>query len=143
MLSRRTSFSRSYGENPYIGYDDVINPPFLSDGPRTPSELPAMAHVITMDLDGEAVAYPYGTLDKVQVVNDNVGSQAIVVLWASGTASALGTETIAGGREIGSATAFPRLLTGLLPGFDGICGRTYYRSGYRERVEHTWQGCIG
>ena len=123
VLSRETGFSRSYSENPYIGYDDVRNPPFLYNGPRTPGELPPMARVLTLDLDGEAVAYPYETLEKVQVVNDVVGGQPIVVLWASGTASALDTESIANGRNIGSTTAFSRLLNGLLLGFKVIDDR--------------------
>ncbi len=32
MLSRDTGVARNYGRNPYPGYDDIDNPPFLFDG---------------------------------------------------------------------------------------------------------------
>lgn len=110
VLSRETGFSRSYGLNPYTGYDDVNNPPFLYDGPQTPGVLPPVARVLTVDLDGDAVAYPYETLEDVQIVNDVVGGQPIAVFWAEGTASALDTGSIAGGRDVGSAAAYSRVL---------------------------------
>jgi hypothetical protein len=64
VLSRDTGISRSYGENPYAGYDDVNNPPFLYRGPETPGVLPPVARVLTVDLEEEAVAYPYEVLEK-------------------------------------------------------------------------------
>jgi hypothetical protein len=36
--------------------------------------------VLAIDLNGEAVAYPYETLEKVAVVNDTVGSEAVVII---------------------------------------------------------------
>ena len=44
---------------------------------------------IAVDLEGEAVAYPYNVLSEVSVVADTVGSQEIVVFWEEGTTSAL------------------------------------------------------
>jgi hypothetical protein len=121
VLSRETGFPRSYGDNPYVGYDDVNNPPFLYRGPETPGELPPVARVLTVDLGGEAVAYPYDVLQQVSVVNDTVGGEAIVVLWAVGTASALDTGTVAGGHDVGAANAYARTLDGqtLTFTFDG------------------------
>jgi hypothetical protein len=113
VLSRQTGFSRSYGQNPYAGYDDVNNPPFLYDGPQTPGVLPPVARVLTVDLNGETVAYPYETLEDIQVVNDSVGDQPITIFWAAGTASALDSGTIASGRDVGTAAAFSRELDGL------------------------------
>ena len=112
VLSRDTGFDRPYGENPYLGYDDVNNPPFLYRGPETPGVLPPVARVLTIDLNGEAVAYPYTVLQKVGVVNDMVGGKDVVVLWAAGTASALDAGTVAGGRDVGAATAYARTLDG-------------------------------
>ena len=112
VLSRETGFNRAYGDNPYVGYDDVNRPPFLYRGPDTPGELPPVARVLTIDLNGEAVAYPYDVLQQVQVVNDVVGGTNIVVLWAMGTASALDAGTVAGGRDVGAANAFARDLDG-------------------------------
>jgi len=112
VLSRETGYSRSYGRNPYTGYDNINNPPFLYDGPETPGVLPPMARVLTVDLNGEAVAYPYDALQQVQVVNDQVGGQAIAVFWTAGTASALDSSSVAGGRDVGAANAFNRVLDG-------------------------------
>ena len=80
VLSRETGYNRSYGRNPYTGYDDVDNSPFLYVGPETPGALPPVARVLTVDLKGETVAYPYLTLEDVQVVNDEVGGQPVVVI---------------------------------------------------------------
>jgi hypothetical protein len=110
VLSRETGYDRSYGQNPYAGYDNVSNPPFLYDGPQTPGVLPPVTRVLTVDLNGEAVAYPYEALEDVRVVNDTVGGQPIAVFWAQGTASALDTDSIAGGRDVGSADAYSRVL---------------------------------
>jgi hypothetical protein len=67
VLSRDTGFQRNYGQNPYAGYDDVNNTPFLYQGPQTPGKLPPVARVLTVDLKGEAVAYPYEVLQQVGV----------------------------------------------------------------------------
>ncbi|TEU00250.1 MAG: DUF3179 domain-containing protein, partial [Dehalococcoidia bacterium] len=104
VLSRETGYSRDYGRNPYAGYDDVNNSPFLYRGPETPGALPPMARVVTVDLNGEAVGYPYDVLQEVHVVNDIVGGVPIVVLWAPGTASALDALSVAGGDDVGAAT---------------------------------------
>ncbi len=58
VLSRETGYTRSYGNNPYAGYDDINNTPFLYDGPTPPGQLLPMARVLTVELNGEAVAYP-------------------------------------------------------------------------------------
>ena len=110
VLSQETGYNRPYGQNPYTGYDDLNNHPFLFDGPQTPGVLPPVARVLTIDLNNEAVAYPYETLAKVNVVNDVVGGQPVVVFWAAGTASALDTSLVASGRDVGSAAAYSRVV---------------------------------
>ncbi|NUM44639.1 MAG: DUF3179 domain-containing protein [Anaerolineales bacterium] len=121
VLSRETGFNRAYGRNPYAGYDNVNNPPFLYDGPTTPDVLPPVARVLTVDLNGEAKAYPYDVLQEAGVVNDTVGGQDLVVFWSPGTASALDDGTVAGGRDVGTANAFARAVDGqfLTFTFDG------------------------
>jgi hypothetical protein len=61
---------------------------------------------LTIDLAGEAVAYPYEILEKVRVVNDTVADQEIVVIWEPGTASALDAGSIAAGRTLVQPTLF-------------------------------------
>lgn len=111
VLSRETGHLRDYGRNPYFGYDDINQTPFLFDG-ITPDQLPPMARVLTVDLHEEAVAYPYETLREKNVINDTVGGEAIVMFWAEGTASALDTSNIPEGRDVGAAVAYSRLLDG-------------------------------
>ena len=109
VLSRDTDHPRNYGRNPYYGYDDINQTPFLYDG-TTPNQLPPMARVLTVDLNGEAVAYPYDVLSELKVINDRVGGEEMVVFWAEGTASALDTSNIPEGREVGAVVAYSRLL---------------------------------
>jgi Protein of unknown function (DUF3179) len=112
VLSRETGHSRDYGRNPYPGYDDINASPFLYDGPATPDTLPATARVLTVDLDGEAVAYPYQRLAEAGAINDTVAGQPIVVLWQAGTASALDSDSIPAGRDVGATAAYQRNVAG-------------------------------
>jgi hypothetical protein len=110
VLSRETGYARNYGINPYAGYDSIDTIPFLYRGPETPGILPAVARVLTVDLNGEAVAYPYEVLEQVGVVNDRVGGVEIAVFWQPGVASALDSVSIARGEDVGTAAAYARQL---------------------------------
>ena len=112
VLSRETGFARNYGRNPYAGYDNINSSPFLFKGPRTPDQLPAMARVTTVELNGEAVAYPNDVLQEVGVVNDTVGGVDVVVFWQPGLASALDSSSIAAGQDVGASGVFERTLNG-------------------------------
>ncbi len=112
VLSQDTGFPRSYGRNPYAGYDDVSNSPFLYDGPQTPDQLPPMARITTVELNDDAVAYPNDILKEVKVVNDTVGGVDIVVFWQPGVASALDSSSIATGQDVGATGIFERTLNG-------------------------------
>lgn len=112
VLARETGFDRPYGNNPYVGYDDVNSTPFAYDGPPTPGRLLPVERVLAVELGGERVAYPYQTLSGLEVVNDTVGGTDLVVFWAAGTASALDSAAIADGRDVGTATAFERTVEG-------------------------------
>ncbi len=110
VLSRETGFSRSYGRNPYPGYDDIDRPPFLYDGPETPGVLPAVARILAVEIGNETVAYPYDVLSDVKAVNDRVGEEDIVIFWSPGTASALDETNISEGEDVGSAVAYARVV---------------------------------
>ena len=114
VLSRETGFSRAYGNNPYVGYDNINSSPFLFDGPITPGQLPPMARIATVDLNGEAVAYPNDVLEQVRVVNDTVGGIDLVVIWQPGLASVLDSGSLADGRDVGVNAVFERELEGLM-----------------------------
>ncbi len=117
VLSRDTGNPRNYGRNPYYGYDDIAQTPFLFNG-STPNQLLPMARVLTVDLNGEAVTYPYDVLREVNVINDTVSGNDVVIFWAEGTASALDTNNIPEGREVGSAVAYSRVLEGTTLDFE-------------------------
>ena len=108
VLSTETGTFRAYGQNPYVGYDDVSNTPFLYRGPETPGQLRPMTRVLAIERNGDVVAFSYGTLEQLRVVNESVGGEEVVVLWESGTSSALDSSGIAFGRDVGSANAFSR-----------------------------------
>lgn len=111
VLSRETGYSRDYGRNPYFGYDDINQSPFLFNG-VTPNQLPPMARVLTLDIKNETVAYPYDVLSKASVINDIIGGETIVIFWNKGTASALDTGDISEGRDVGAAVAYSRQIDG-------------------------------
>ncbi|MBI2303308.1 MAG: DUF3179 domain-containing protein [Chloroflexi bacterium] len=111
VLSKNTGHSRSYGRNPYVGYDDIDQPPFLYQGPAD-GRLKPMERVVTVALGREAVAYPYSVLEKEKVIHDEVGGRGLVVLFKKGTASALDTEAIPQGRDVGATGVFDRVVDG-------------------------------
>lgn len=123
VLSRETGFQRDYGRNPYAGYDDVDNHPFLYQGPVTPGQLLPMERVLTVEHAGEAVAYPYPELARSRVINDSVGGRPVVVLWTSGTASALDAAQVADGRDVGTGSAFEGRVDGQALTFQAERGR--------------------
>ena len=111
VLSQETGFRRPYGQNPYAGYDNINSSPFLFRE-ATPDELPPMARVTTVELNGEAVAYPEEVLQDVGVVNDTAGGVEVAVFWQEGLASALDSSAIAAGRDVGATAVFERTLDG-------------------------------
>jgi len=109
VLSRDTGHTRAYGNNPYAGYDDIDNAPFLFDGPDN-GRLPPLARVIAVKLSDGARAYPTHVTRDRGVIHDAIGDQPVVVFHAEGAVTALGEAVIAEAREVGSTGVFdPRL----------------------------------
>ena len=78
VLSKETGYTRSYGRNPYAGYGNISENPFLFDG--VPDErLRAMERVVTVALDGVDVAYSYTVLSELGAINDSQGGQDLVL----------------------------------------------------------------
>ncbi len=111
VVSQETGFNRSYGSNPYAGYDDINSPAFLFDG-VVDGRLPPKERVITFEIGGESVAYPFSELSQVKVVNDTVNDEAIVVFWQAGTRSALDKDSIADSQDIGAANVLESTVDG-------------------------------
>jgi hypothetical protein len=110
VLSRDTGFNRPYGRNPYAGYDRSPSP-FLFAG-RPDPRLEATERVVTVDLNDEFVAYPYGVLAEAHVVADQVGGEDVVVFWQGGTTSALDQSNIADSKDVGAAAVYSPIVDG-------------------------------
>ena len=111
VLSRETGFHRRYGENPYVGYDDLRGRPYRHFFSRAPDgRLPAMERVVAIEIGTTPTAYPFSFLSTTRVVNDVIEDHPIVVVWAPGTASALDKGRLADGRDVGSSNVFDRRL---------------------------------
>jgi uncharacterized protein DUF3179 len=137
VLNRDTGHSRRYGINPYPGYDDVDRPPFLFEG-EVDGRLAAMERILGVKAGDEAVAFPYLRLqeiatDGVAAVDAEVGDQPVVILWRSGTASALDSSDIASSKDVGSVAAFSRRVDGRTLSFTVAGGRIVDRE-----TETTW-----
>jgi uncharacterized protein DUF3179 len=112
VLSRHTGYSRSYGSNPYTGYDNVDASPFLYRGPTTDRRLRPMDRVVTISAGAENVAYPFSLLERLHVINDTAGGRPITVFFVPGVTSTLDDSNIAASRDIGTAAVFDRRLNG-------------------------------
>ncbi len=112
VLTRETGFTRSYGRNPYTGYDS-LRQPFLFSG-ELDERLPALERVLGLELaeDETFVAYSFSALSEVQVVNDTVAGRELVVFWQAGAVSALDAGQIDQSRDVGVAVLFERTLDG-------------------------------
>ena len=132
VLSRRTGYQRSYGQNPYAGYDSLDASPFLYRGPKD-TRLRPMERVVTVSIGAEDVAYPFGALERVHVVNDTVGGRPIAVFFERGVTSALDQPNIPASRDIGTAAVFERTIDGKILTFTWTAGRIEDR-----QIGSTW-----
>ncbi len=105
VLSQDTGFVRRYGSNPYIGYDNVNEFPFLYSGDLD-DRLPPMARVLGFQLEGASLAISLDKLIESQTVNVVLNEIPVVAFWKAGTSSAVEAATLAGGRDVGTTGVF-------------------------------------
>jgi Protein of unknown function (DUF3179) len=105
VLSRDTGHERDYGRNPYPGYDDIDSPAFLFEG-EVDGRLAAKELVVGIERGGDAVAVRTDELADAGALEVDVGGNRLVVWLDAGTASALDTGSVAGGRDVGSTGVF-------------------------------------
>lgn len=113
VLSRETGHKREYGRNPYVGYDDIANRPFLFRG-KLDGRLTPMEKLVTVSVtQGEGQidkAYPHSITRKQRVIHDRLGTQPLVIFHADGALSALDQAEISTSRQAGSVGVFdPRV----------------------------------
>jgi hypothetical protein len=100
VLTRETGVPRSYGSNPYAGYDDVSSPPFFATKNSGDARLQPKERVVFLEHGTQTAAIPHSTLERKQVVRVRLGSLTYVVTARAPVASALDDGTIAKGRKV-------------------------------------------
>ncbi len=93
VMAQPTGFGRNYGANPYVRYDSS-NRPFLYSGEMPPHDIPALARVVRV---GDQ-AWPLTRLSEVGELTES----AITFSWTEGQASALDSQQIGSGKEVGN-----------------------------------------
>ena len=111
VLSRDTGHRRNYGSNPYVGYDEVGQSPFLFFG-EPDDRLLATERVAAVTVGGDAAAFPFTFLEEERVVNYPLGGEELAVFFKPGARSALDQHSIAESREVGATGIFQRELNG-------------------------------
>ena len=93
MVMAEPDFSRNYGVNPYVQYDSS-NRPFLFSGEMPPHNIPALARVVRV---GDA-AWP---MTRIAVAGE-IAENDVVLSWSAGQSSALDSQVIGLGRDVGT-----------------------------------------
>ena len=107
----RPGFGRPYGDNPYVNYDVPDSQPFLFRQETDP-RLPPKLRVAAVEINGDAVAFPYSVLAEERVVQYEVGGEEVVVFFEFGTTSALGRRSIRNAEDVGATGVFHPMLDG-------------------------------
>jgi hypothetical protein len=118
----KLGFNRDYGRNPYTGYDDPENTPFLFRG-ALDDRAAAMQRVVGIEYEGSSAAFAIETVSggEGRATPVVVGGSGLVVFWVAGQASALDDGQVSGGRDVGSSAVFIPSVGGrdLTIAFDG------------------------
>lgn len=109
VLTQETGFERSYGENPYVGYDDASSLPIMFKGGVNASLAP-MEKVVAVKVNDRAVAYPGFVTASKGAINDEICDVPIVVFHTDGAVSAMDRQSIRNSRQVGSTGVFSRML---------------------------------
>lgn len=110
VLSRETGFTRRYGSNPYAGYDNVDERPWMYKG-KIDARLQPMEKVVTLAIGTFRRAYPHRITRKRGAINDELGGLELVVVHnKDGAVSALDKSSIRKSYRIGSTGVFERKL---------------------------------
>lgn len=105
VLSRDTGHSRSYGRNPYPGYDRADDRPFLFEG-TIDGRIAPKERVVTLGEGSDAIAFAWSDLAMTGLATAIVAGEPIVVLWQPGTVSALDEALIDESADIGSVGVY-------------------------------------
>jgi hypothetical protein len=136
VLSRDTGVNRDYGRNPYVGYDDPDDVPFLFDG-EVDGRLAVKERVIGIRDGDDGIAVRLTELEAAQVMDVILDDRDLVVWVKPGTASSLDAGSVAGGRDVGATGVFFRELDGQQLTFEAD------GEGFRDRETGTAWDVLG
>ena len=119
VLSRDTGFTRSYGQNPYFGYDNPDTTPFLFRG-DVDDRARAKQRVAGVSIDEASVAFSIEAIsgESATATNAAVGDHPVVLFWVPGQSSALEGANTDDGRDVGSVGVFDPTVDGDLLTFE-------------------------
>lgn len=92
LVMDEPDWSRSYGSNPYVGYD--TSRPFLYQGEDPPHGIGPLERVVRVG----NLAWPLTRLSRLGEVRE----AGLILTWAEGQASALDSQRLGAGREVGN-----------------------------------------
>ena len=136
VLSRETGHARSYGTNPYEGYDEPTLGPFLFQGRLDPRR-PPKERVVGVKIGDAVRAYPWPLLARQGVVHDTLGGERIVVFYRPGALSALDDAQMDRARPIGATAVFRPSADGKSLTFEAVA------EGFRDRETGTLWNLLG
>ena len=116
VLSIHTGYSRPYGQNPYVGYDQPQSPPFGLPTHSNPALPPKERVAVVATGKHSATIYPFSRLEREAPVDDRipragaVAERPIVVFFDPKLVSPLDGPEVSLGREVGTAAVFSRRL---------------------------------
>ena len=108
-----TGFTRRYGSNPYVGYDDVDTRPFLFRG-DVDDRAALKQRVVGVTIGEASKAWPLEAISggEARATAGALGESDIVIFWKAGQSSALDASGIDDGRDVGSVAVFDPTVDG-------------------------------
>jgi hypothetical protein len=122
ILSKDTGHIRDYGRNPYTGYDDINQSPFMLKQ-DVDARLPPMRRVATIEINAKNKAYSYKILRNKKVINDSFENTDLTLFYKDKIASALDRSEISKSKDSGSVIIYDRKIKGKTYDF-------YYKDGF-------------
>ena len=126
VLSRNTGYDRPYGRNPYAGYDDPSGS-LLFELPSLDARLRAKERVIGVFGTRGAVGVARSAIARQGVLEVAVDGNRLIMWHRPGQASALDSDRVARGRDIGTVAVFRAAANGLELHF------VAHGTGFRDR----------
>lgn len=105
VLSQDTGYNRSYGRNPYPGYDSNSNP-FLYRGPELDDSFSPTERVLSVKHGGEWGYAVFSQLERDGFAETEVAGDPVLFVYGAPVNSPLDSSSVSGGRDVGSARVY-------------------------------------